>query len=157
MILFDKYSYPLVIENNNLGSKLIYNDECQIILNNRPTFYINEIAKMHFIDYYVYKKIVNKQLNIKYKIPFIINNNLIFILIGNIKKDSHVWLNYSEIKKMIFLDNQVVINFNNGFTYNLSIKSQQFNLIINKIDVILNYVNNMKADKFNDKFVKNML
>ena len=119
-------------------AKVYYEEGVKVV--NSIKSEIKKIASKHLfsIDGYLFS--VRKELSLKYKIPIYFSSRLFLFCIKT--KNEMFLVNYFSIYKILYQDN-IVIVFNNGELLELSISKDKIVNQMKKVELILNYINNL--------------
>jgi len=130
----------IAILKNNLKTIIYDVDNIRIISKN-----INKILELNCNfygnDINFIKNQTKKILNIKYKVPLIINNDIILIQINNLRSNECLFLNHNKILDYRKIDKLIEINcINRNFYSKISKNSLEKNLLnVMKLNNILKY------------------
>ena len=101
---------------------------------------INKIAKTYFFSIKEYRKLVRKELKLSNKIPIYFSPSLLLFYVNS--KNTLFWINYFMILKICYEKN-IVIFLQNGDVIELEVSKRFFVRELKKINIVLNYVNNL--------------
>ena len=101
---------------------------------------VDKIAKAHFFCVKEYRKLVRKELSLANKIPIYFSQSLLLFYINS--KNTLFWINYFMILKVCYEKN-IIIFFKNGDVIELEVSKVVFIRELQKINTILNHVNNL--------------
>jgi len=100
---------------------------------------INKMLNKKIRDFYVYNKLIKKEVGIKTNIPIYIDNSIVFLPIKTYKAYDCIWINYLEIESLIDYYDDTMIKFKNGEIKTFNIKFDKLNRIINSAIIIIKY------------------
>ena len=101
---------------------------------------INRMATSYFFSIREYRKLVRKELNLSNKLPIYFSPSLLLFYVNS--KNTLYWINYFMILKVCYEKN-IFIFLQNGEIVELEISRRVFARELKKINIVLNYVNNL--------------
>ena len=101
---------------------------------------IDKLAKTHFFSIKEYRKLVRKELLLANKIPIYFSPSLFLFYVNS--KNTLYWINYFMVLKVCYEKN-IFIFLKNGEVIELEISKRVFVKEMQKINIVLNYVNNL--------------
>lgn len=112
---------------------------------NLPThLLINLICNKYLIDYKSYRRLVFRETNIYRQTPVYLSEELILFPTGPISSYETSWINYSNIKKVIFKNNNICrIIFTNNESLITKMSKKYYNNKVDEITQIRRYLNSL--------------
>lgn len=124
------------------GTK-VFNQKEEIHLMTQLT-YLKRVCEKNLFTLEGYYKSVRKTLNISYKIPVYINQELILFQTKAFKSYDNIWINHSKIKQIEFNKKEATITFLDNSTLQTNLSKYQYTNTIYKIKLITNYKLSLK-------------
>jgi len=141
-----------IINNNTVAilkkknKTIIYDVENIRVINKNINKILNYNCNFYGSSLIGRKECAKKLLNIHYKIPIIINNDIIFIQLNGIKDEECLFIAFNKIINYDFINNNLKIVCVNNYIFNNKISTNSFEkMIINslKLNNILNWRKNV--------------
>ena len=101
---------------------------------------IDKLAKTHFFSIKEYRKLVRRALSLANKIPIYFSQSLFLFYVNS--KNTLYWINYFMVLKVCYEKN-IIIFLKNGDVLELEVSKRVFVKELEKINIVLNYVNNL--------------
>lgn len=127
----------IIIDVNNIR---VINKNIRYILNHNSLFYGSTIEGR--------KKYIKNNLKKSYKLPYIINKNIILLSIGNIRNNNYLLINLNKIIDYKCINKNVLVRCVNNYIFNTNISKISFeNNFINSFK-IYNQIKWQKSNNF---------
>lgn len=134
-----------ILKKNN--KTYIYNVENIRVINKNIKKILELNCYFYGNDLNLVKKYAKKLLNISYKIPIIINKDVILIQINNIRNNNCIFINVNKIIEYKYINNLLEINcYNQKFQINIS--KYSFEKLLIKSFILNNLINYKKNINF---------
>lgn len=104
---------------------------------------IKELCRKHLFELEGYLESTKLILNIKYKIPIYISNQLVFFYLSGLREFETIFINYRAIKNVVFLAQKTQIEFLDGSSLLLEISKRVYQKMIIVVKQVINYKNSL--------------
>ena len=102
--------------------------------------FFNDLLKLELADLYSREKTTKKVLKFKSKVPIYIDKSTMFMCLKSYRLENSLYINYFSITSYTYINDFVMINFQNKHTMKLN-KKNAFQNQMKKCLLILSYIN----------------
>ncbi|HHW79470.1 MAG TPA: hypothetical protein GX742_01560 [Acholeplasmataceae bacterium] len=143
---FGSFSFFQTIDYmiNDSDGSLIFSKGHKYRFKERNYYIVNYIMKIHLTSLKAYYDALGMFLEIKYKPPIYLNDNLIIIATSHLKDYDNIFINYTNIKEIKDLGNIRKLIFKSGTTLETKLTLKYFIKIDMRLTVIKNHLKNIK-------------
>lgn len=107
---------------------------------------INVICKAYFIDVKKYMQYARAKLNITQNVPIYLSSSLLLFKVKTSNKEYYI--NYFMVKYEEEINGRLIIHFFDGTVANIKMSRRKYEIIENKINIILQYMDSLQKEYF---------
>lgn len=100
---------------------------------------VKKICLKHLTTFEAYLKTVRLIMPDRYKIPIVLSSRYAFFSTRSYKDIDSIWINYMEIKEIVYLRTSIIFIFDEKYELNIEMTTKNYQRLVSIIFKVLKY------------------